>query len=170
MPGAPAIAIAMASSLLCAMYRSLHLRMISMGISGNQIRDLDKRLANGRPLDLKPDWVVVLIGINDVWRWQFGQPQPAELHVWRSTAPPISVCRICPPHRQRYGTPDALLYGARPNYDPVRAHAWTRYKPDCQGTGGAVRFAPAWTPRSFAWDRLFQHMHPLQHLAWDRIH
>ena len=28
---------AMASSLLCAMYPELHLRMINMGISGNQI-------------------------------------------------------------------------------------------------------------------------------------
>lgn len=40
---------AMASSLLCAMYPELHLRMINMGISGNQIRDLDQALANGRP-------------------------------------------------------------------------------------------------------------------------
>ena len=56
---------AMASSLLCAMYPELHLRMINMGISGNQIRDLDKRWQTD-VLDLKPDWVVVLIGINDV--------------------------------------------------------------------------------------------------------
>ena len=63
---------AMASSLLCAMYPELHLRMINMGISGNQIRDLDKRWQTD-VLDLKPDWVVVLIGINDVWR-QFDSP------------------------------------------------------------------------------------------------
>ena len=70
---------AMASSLLCAMYPELHLRMINMGISGNQVRDLDKRWQTD-VLDLKPDWVVVLIGINDVWR-QFDSPSQPELHV-----------------------------------------------------------------------------------------
>ena len=38
-----------------------------MGISGNTIRDLKARWKTD-VLDLKPDWLVIKIGINDVWQ------------------------------------------------------------------------------------------------------
>ena len=130
---------AMASSLLCAMYPELHLRMINMGISGNQVRDLDKRWQTD-VLDLKPDWVVVLIGINDVWR-QFDSPSQPELHVppeeYRATYQRLLEETL--PTRQGHGTPDALFHGAEPGRPHARTHG--RIRPDCQGAGGAVRFA-----------------------------
>ena len=71
--------VADAASLLCCMYPELQLRIINMGISGNQVRDLDRRWQTD-VMDLNPDWVSVLIGINDVWR-QFDSPQMPETHV-----------------------------------------------------------------------------------------
>ncbi len=50
-----------------------------MGISGNTVRDLNARWDTD-VVALKPDWVCVLIGINDVWR-QFDSPNQHEQHV-----------------------------------------------------------------------------------------
>ena len=69
--------VADVGALLSCVYPQLALRITNMGISGNQVRDLDKRWQTD-VLDLKPDWVVVLIGINDVWR-QFDSPSQPEL-------------------------------------------------------------------------------------------
>lgn len=43
------------------------LRLINTGISGNTVRDLAARW-NEDVLAFEPDWVSVMIGINDVWR------------------------------------------------------------------------------------------------------
>ena len=48
--------VADVGSLLCCMYPELNLRIVNMGISGNQIRDLDRRWQTD-VLDLKPDFV-----------------------------------------------------------------------------------------------------------------
>ena len=53
--------------------------MINMGISGNQARDLEARWETD-VMAHRPDWVSVLIGINDVWR-QFDSPYMPETHV-----------------------------------------------------------------------------------------
>ena len=64
--------VADVGALLGSAYPELNLRVVNMGIGGNQIRHLDARWQSD-VLDLKPDWVSVLIGINDVWR-QFDTP------------------------------------------------------------------------------------------------
>ncbi|HWD39401.1 MAG TPA: SGNH/GDSL hydrolase family protein [Fimbriimonas sp.] len=48
------------------------IRVVNMGTSGNTIRDLKARWKED-VLNLKPDWLSVMIGINDVWR-QFDSP------------------------------------------------------------------------------------------------
>jgi lysophospholipase L1-like esterase len=57
----------MVSSFLCAQYPGLHLKFINRGVSGNCIDDLVGRWDRDC-LDLRPDVVSVLIGINDTWR------------------------------------------------------------------------------------------------------
>ena len=87
--------------------------MVNMGTSGDTTRDL---LARWRTdlLDLKPDWVTILIGINDVWR-QFDTPLLTENQVppeeyqenlrrlVESTLPAVKGTDIC-----------SLFYGAEP--------------------------------------------------------
>lgn len=54
-----------------------HIHVINMGNSGNTVRDLAARWQTD-VIDLKPDWLSILIGVNDVWR-QFDSPeQPAQ--------------------------------------------------------------------------------------------
>lgn len=57
---------------LGAIYPELNIRVTNMGISGNNSRDLLKRFETD-VIALKPDWLSIMIGINDVWR-QFDIP------------------------------------------------------------------------------------------------
>ena len=43
------------------------MRFVNRGISGNRVKDLRARWDKDC-IDLKPDWVSILIGINDTWR------------------------------------------------------------------------------------------------------
>ncbi len=60
-------------------YPDLYLRLVNMGVSGNTSSDLLARYQTDI-LDLNPDWVVLCVGINDVWR-QFDSPVQAEYAV-----------------------------------------------------------------------------------------
>ena len=53
--------------LLRAIHPQHPIRITNMGISGNTVRDLDTRWQRD-VLALKPDWLSIKIGINDVWR------------------------------------------------------------------------------------------------------
>lgn len=50
-----------------AQYPELELEFINRGIGGNRAVDLESRW-QADCLDLKPDWLSVLLGINDTWR------------------------------------------------------------------------------------------------------
>ena len=59
-------------NMLVAYYPELNIRVTNSGISGNTSRDLKARFDRD-VVALKPDWVSICIGINDVWR-QFDTP------------------------------------------------------------------------------------------------
>jgi len=67
------------NALLDATYPERHIRVVNMGSSGNTVLDLEARWQTD-VVDLKPDWLSVMIGINDVWR-QFDCPLQTEIHV-----------------------------------------------------------------------------------------
>jgi lysophospholipase L1-like esterase len=71
--------VANVDGLLGAVYPKSSIRVVNMGTSGNTVRDLKARWQTD-VLDLKPDWVSVMIGDNDVWR-QFDLPRQPEIHV-----------------------------------------------------------------------------------------
>ena len=68
--------VSMVDGLLMARYPAHRIRVVNMGVSGNTVRDLQKRWQTD-VMDLKPDWLSVCIGINDVWR-QFDTPLQTE--------------------------------------------------------------------------------------------
>lgn len=67
------------NALFGAHYPEHRIRFINKGTGGNNVRDLEARWQQD-VLDLSPDWVSVMIGINDVWR-QFDLPMMSEAHV-----------------------------------------------------------------------------------------
>lgn len=59
---------------LNALYPERGLRFLNRGVSGNRVRDLIARWKTDC-IDLQPDWVSILIGINDTWRrYDSGDP------------------------------------------------------------------------------------------------
>ena len=53
--------------LVAAVLHDKNIQVINRGISGNTVRDLKQRWQRD-VLDLHPDWLSIMIGINDVWR------------------------------------------------------------------------------------------------------
>ncbi|MFR5070819.1 MAG: GDSL-type esterase/lipase family protein [Bianqueaceae bacterium] len=72
-------------ALLDGVYPERHIRVINMGVSGNTSRDLSPL---GRDtMALKPNWVTIMIGINDIWR-QYDRPcTKSSMFMWMSTRP-----------------------------------------------------------------------------------
>jgi lysophospholipase L1-like esterase len=54
-------------AFVTARHPELGLTWYNSGISGNTVRDLDGRWESDA-VGLKPDWLSVMIGINDIWR------------------------------------------------------------------------------------------------------
>jgi len=65
-------------SILGAALPELPVRVLNTGIGGNRVTDLEARWQSD-VLDLDPDWLSVMIGINDVWRQFDGEPRMAQV-------------------------------------------------------------------------------------------
>jgi lysophospholipase L1-like esterase len=72
--------VALVDALLNSLFPEAAIRTINVGTSGNTVRDLKNRWQTD-VIDLKPDWLSIMIGINDVWR-QFDSPKQVECHVY----------------------------------------------------------------------------------------
>jgi lysophospholipase L1-like esterase len=68
------------SGLLGSEYPEKRIRIVNVGSSGDTVRRMSSRWQED-VLDLKPDWLSIMIGINDVWR-QFDSPLRTEAHVY----------------------------------------------------------------------------------------
>ena len=157
--------VADAGALLGCMYPELGLRIVNMGISGNQVRDLEARWETD-VMERKPDWVSVLIGINDVWL-QFDCPYMPETHVLPEEFE-ATYARLIDrtlPHVK--GMILMTPYFMEPNrLDPMRARM-DEYGAIVRRL--AERYGLCSVDLQAAWDALFVHMHPCN-IAWDRIH
>ncbi len=157
--------VADVGALLACMYPEEHLRVVNMGVSGNQVRDLKARWQTD-VIDLNPDWVSVLIGINDVWR-QFDSPELAEQHVppeeFRETYEELIQETLPKVKGMVLMTP----YFMEPNRsDPMRARM-DQYGAIVKSL--AEKYHLICVDLQAGWDALFRHMHPAA-IAWDRIH
>ena len=157
--------VANVGALLGCMYPEEHLRVVNMGIGGNQVRDLEARWQTD-VFDQKPDWVCVLIGINDVWR-QFDSPELKEQHVSpedfracyerliQSTLPRVKGMILMTPYFMEPNRQDAMR-ARMDEYGAIVKELAEKYGLTC-------------VDLQAGWDRLFEHMHPCA-IAWDRIH
>ncbi|MBQ8088200.1 MAG: SGNH/GDSL hydrolase family protein [Clostridia bacterium] len=157
--------VANVGALLGCAYPQLHLRVVNMGIGGNQVRDLDARWQTD-VLDLRPDWVSVLIGINDVWR-QFDAPERTEEHVppeeFEATYRRLIAKTLSKVKGMILMTP----YFMEPNLNDPMRNRMDQYGAIVKALG--AEFAIPVIDLQAQWDALFAHMHPCN-IAWDRIH
>jgi lysophospholipase L1-like esterase len=141
------------------------IRIINRGTSGHTVRDLAARWETD-VLAPAPDWVSIMIGINDVWR-QFDTPLRADLQVhlpeYRATLENL-VTRTRPHVK---GLVLATPFFIEPNRaDPMRAMM--------DAYGAVVRelatsYDAVFVDTQTAFDAVTAHTHPMT-LAWDRIH
>jgi len=153
------------NSLLWAVYPGHQLRVVNMGTSGNTVRELKARWQKD-VLDLKPDWLSIMIGVNDVWR-QFDLPHQPETHVgldeYESTLDEL-VQEALP---QLQGLVLLTPYMIEPNpREPMRARM-DKYGAVVKKL--ATRHGAILVDTQAAFNEALRHIHPMA-LAWDRIH
>lgn len=141
------------------------IRVVNRGVGGNTVREL-KACWQADVIDLKPDWLSVMIGINDVWR-QFDTPLRFEGHVYIE---------------EYTATLDELLTRTRPLVKGlvlatpfvIDNHRDEPMRKKIDAYGLAVRELAAKHDALFVdtqavFDGLLAHI-PATALAWDRIH
>ena len=157
--------VSLVDALLGAVYPNLGIRVVNMGSSGHTVLDLKERWQTD-VLDLKPDWLSIMIGINDVWR-QFDSPRQTEIHVlpdeYERTLEAL-ITRTLP------SVPNIVLmtpFYLEPNLsDPMRRRmdeygAIVRNLAEKHGT--------LFVDTQAAFDAVLADYYPAT-LAWDRVH
>jgi lysophospholipase L1-like esterase len=155
---------ALTAALLEATYPAHRLVVTNCGVGGDTVRELGARWKRD-VLELRPDWLTIMIGINDVWR-QFDTPvpgygvPPGEFEdtlesLVKATLPSLQGLVLL--------TPFYLEPGAG---DPMRQRM--------DEYGGIVRRiaernASHFVDTQAAFDRYLEHQHSYR-LAGDRIH
>lgn len=155
--------------LVDAMFKAIapqdRIRVVNMGTSGDTTRNLLARWQTDL-LDLKPDWVSILIGINDVWR-QFDTPLLTENHVppeeyranlkklVESTLPSVKGIVLISP------------YFMEPNREDPMRRRMDEYGQIMSET--AREYKLPFVDLQAEFDRYFQYYHPVS-VNWDRIH
>ncbi|WP_159887502.1 SGNH/GDSL hydrolase family protein [Paenibacillus puerhi] len=153
------------NALLQSTYPELMVRIVNMGISGNTVRDLQARWDTD-VLDLKPDWVSIMIGINDVWR-QFDQPQITESHVYMEEYRETLDALVAVTKPQVKGIILLTPFYIEPNPEDAMRGKMDEYGQVVKET--AARHDAVLVDVQAALAPLLAHRYPAS-LAWDRVH
>jgi len=136
-----------------------------MGPPGNTVLDLKARWQTD-VLDLKPDWLAIMIGVNDVWR-QFDLPRQTEIHV----SPAVYEKTLNELARKTRPKLKGLIMMAPFYIEPNRADAM-RARMDEYGAlvkKVAARHDALFIDTQAAFEPVLQHLHA-NAIAWDRVH
>jgi len=156
-------------SLVEALFEAAHpeanLRVVNVGTSGNTVRDLAGRWQRD-VTDLKPQWLSVMIGINDVWR-QFDSPRQTEKHVLPDEYETTLRRLVAETRPSLEGLVLMTPYVIEPSRsDPMRARM--------DEYGAIVKQVASehdaiLVDTQAAFDAVLKHRHPMA-IAWDRVH
>jgi lysophospholipase L1-like esterase len=157
--------VSQVNALLGTVYHDYNIRIVNKGISGNTVKDLEVRWQQD-VVNHKPDWLSVLIGINDVWR-QFDLPHTRERHVsideYEKTLnrlldevnPSLKGLVLMTPYYIEANKTDAMR-AMMDDYGLVVKRT-------------AERLGAVFVDTQAAFDVVLQSVYPAQ-LAWDRVH
>ena len=157
--------VSLVDAMLKATLPQARIRVINRGISGDTMRDLHARWQRD-VLDLQPDWLSIMIGINDVWR-QFDSPLQTEWHVSLDAYRHLLTDLVATTRPTLDGLVLMTPYFIEPNRcDPMRA-MMDRYGQVVRAV--AVAHDAIFIDTQAAFDAVLAHTHPMS-LAWDRVH
>jgi lysophospholipase L1-like esterase len=157
--------VADVDALLGAAYPHLAVRVVNQGIDGNNVRDLKARWQTD-VLALQPDWVSVMIGINDVWGL-YVRPRRPELHVYIEEYEETLEGLIAETLPAVNGMVLMTPFYLEPNRKDAMRATMDRY--------GAVvkklarKHGTVFVDTQTALDQATKHYYPAA-LAWDRVH
>ena len=150
---------------LSAFYPECNIRVVNKGISGEQAIDLLGRWQED-VLDYEPEWVSILIGINDIWRI-FDAPHSKEIHGDIVTYEE-SLRRMI--EKTLLTTRNIVVmspYMIETNInDPMRA-MMDEFGSVCKKL--AEEYELKFVDLQGAFNKLLEHTHPMT-ICWDRIH
>ncbi len=153
------------NGLLTAVYPERMIRVVNMGNSGDNTRSLLNRWQTDT-LDLKPDWLSIMIGVNDVWR-QFDVPYMKERHVligeYESNL--RKIIELSKPV-----IPNIVLmtpYYMEPNREDAMRAMIDRYGEVCRRL--AEEYQLIFVDVQAAFDKVLEHCHS-SYFSWDRVH
>jgi lysophospholipase L1-like esterase len=157
--------VSQVDALLQSTYPERLIRVVNQGESGNTVRELKNRWQRD-VLDKKPDWLSIMIGINDVWR-QFDVPWQAENHVAPSEYAATLEELVGQTRPQLKGLVLMTPFFIEPNRSDAMRARMDEY-------GAIVRELSQKHDAIFvdvqaAFDAVLAHYHPAT-LAWDRVH
>ena len=152
-------------NLLGACYPKQVIRVTNSGISGNTSRDLLKRFERD-VVRLKPDWVSVCIGINDVWR-QFDMPAIPEAHVYPEEYRDNVEQMIQMVKGRVKGVFLMTPYYMEPNLEDPMRKRMEEYRQICASL--AREHGCIFIDLQEMFDQYFCHRHS-SFIAWDRVH
>ncbi len=157
--------VSLVNALLGANYPAHGIRVFNMGLNGNTVRDLKIRWRKD-VLDQQPDWLVIFIGINDVWR-QFDAPLRTDQHVLiaeyenelraliEKTQPVLTGLVLMTPYFLEANRTDAMRAMMDAYGDVIRKLA--------------AEYSAILVDTQAEMDELLTNMHPMS-LCWDRVH
>ena len=152
-------------SLLAAVYPEIRLRITNAGTSGNTSRDLLARFQRD-VVALKPNWVSICIGINDVWR-QFDTPAMFDKQVLPEEYEQNLEMMVSLVANQVKGIFILSPYYIEPNTSDAMRARMDEY------TGIAQRVADRHACRFIDFQQAFSDYCRMRHstfIAWDRVH
>jgi lysophospholipase L1-like esterase len=157
--------VALVDAMLQERYPERGIRVVNMGSSGNTVLDLRARWQTD-VLDLAPDWLSVMIGINDVWR-QFDLPRQAEIHVgpeeYEATLQEL-VAEARPRLKGLVLMAPFFIESNRKDAMRSRMDRYGRIVLKIAAKNDAI-----FVDTQAAFGRVLRHMHSAA-LAWDRVH
>jgi len=152
-------------NMLSTWYPEIMIRVTNSGISGNTSRDLLDRFQRD-VIDLKPNWVSICIGINDVWR-QFDSPAIPDSHVLPQEYEANVEKMILSIKSQVKGIFLMTPYYMEPNQDDCMRKRMDEYGAICKKLAQKHNCILIDLQNTF--NQYFMYRHS-SYIAWDRIH
>lgn len=146
-------------------YPERNVRVINMGNSGNNIRDLKERWKTD-VIDLKPDWVSIMIGVNDVWR-QYDSPRIIEQHVYLEEYIETLEFLVKGTLSSVKGMILMTPYYMEPNKEDSMRSTLDKYGEAVKEM--AKKYGTVLVDTQAAFDELLKHRHSSS-IGWDRVH
>ncbi|MBM7094866.1 SGNH/GDSL hydrolase family protein [Bacillus sp. H-16] len=157
--------VSFVNALVQSRYPELGLQVVNKGVNGDTVRELAERWQRD-VVDQNPDFLAIMIGINDVWR-QFHSPFEKEQHIYIA---------------EYKRTLEGFMEGACPHVDKLilmtpfflekNRNDQMRLQMDRYGEAVselAEKYACVFVDTQRAFDDYLEHAYTSS-LAWDRVH